>query len=49
MKKHSKWMALVGLGLLAGCDGQAVYIGNLAVTTIPCVMLYLTLNYKKDH
>lgn len=48
MRTGMKLISLLGLGLLAGCDGQTIYIGNLAVTAIPCVLLYLTLNFQKE-
>lgn len=41
-------LVIVALGLAAtGCDGRAIIAGNLAVSAIPCVLLYLTINLKK--
>jgi hypothetical protein len=32
----------------SGCDSNVFYAGNLAVATVPCVLLYLTLNLKRE-
>jgi hypothetical protein len=42
-------VAFATLALAAtGCDGRAILAGNLALSAVPCVLLYLTVNLKKD-
>ena len=31
-----------------GCDLNVFFAGNVAVATVPCVLMYLTLNLKRE-
>lgn len=42
-------LALVSFALVAaGCNSETFFAGNLAVATVPCVLMYLTLNLKRE-
>lgn len=49
----SMYSILVGLVVAAfaiavtGCDGRVLMAGNIALSAVPCVLLYLTINLKK--
>ncbi len=51
MKSMYSLIAAVAVATLAlaatGCDGRMILAGNLAISAIPCVLLYLTVNLKK--
>lgn len=34
--------------LATGCNAETFFAGNLAVATVPCVLLYMTLNLKRE-
>ncbi len=44
MMQFVPFMAL----LASGCNSTFFYTGNLAVATVPCILLYLTLNLKRE-
>lgn len=42
-------LTLLTLAVLAsGCNSETFFAGNLAVATVPCVLMYLTLNLKRE-
>ncbi len=41
-------LPLVGLSMLAGCRGEFIFAGNVAIAAVPCLLLYLTLNLQKE-
>ena len=41
-------LALFALLMATGCNSEAFFAGNLAVATVPCVLMYLTLNLKRE-
>lgn len=45
--RHAMTIGILVL-FTSGCNGEAVFAGNLAVATVPCVLLYLTLNLKRE-
>ena len=38
---------LTSLVLSSGCDGRVLFAGNIVLATIPCVLLWLTVNLQK--
>ena len=48
---RSKQVVVLSVALsalvLAGCDGRVMFAGNLMLTVIPCVLLWVTVNLKK--
>ena len=44
----NRWLlALCALGLSA-CDGNLIASANLMVATIPCALLFFTINLSKE-
>lgn len=46
-----RWIALatMAVALFTGCDGRVVVAGNLALATVPCVLLWMTVNLKNSN
>ncbi len=40
--------ALVMFAFGTGCDGRIVMAGNLFLATIPCLLLWLTVNLQRS-